>query len=220
MHSFVFRLSLVIALTQSIGNTCPQTTINNATFPRTNSMTTVSGTCATGYMGNPSATCSAAGTWGSVSYPCTSACLQCLEWCYAYVARLERTHCDAQPNSAVGYASFPLTPINTVATGICMTGYGGSAKKTCTSTGVWATSAQSSCTRRSISCLLLCLLASLGLKCMGMTVGGATYPQTDSMTTAYGTCISTYEGTPIATCSATGLWNFTTTCTSAYLCIT
>ena len=51
--------------------TCPATTMGNANFALTNSMTTGYGTCLSGYSGSPSSACSNAGTWGGVSNACT-----------------------------------------------------------------------------------------------------------------------------------------------------
>ena len=49
---------------------CSAQTIGTAVFPATNSLVTATGTCVSGYGGSPKSTCSASGTWGTVTSPC------------------------------------------------------------------------------------------------------------------------------------------------------
>ena len=99
--------------------------------------------------------------------------------------------CPADNTSHVGSATYPLTNGGEWANGTCLSGYAGSATRRCQSDGVWATSALTSCTR---------------LLCEATTMGNAYFPDTDSLTSGYGTCFTGYSGSPSSSCSASGTW--------------
>jgi len=103
--------------------------MGNANFPLTPSGSVATGTCITNYGNtNPTATCQA-GSWGSVTSPCTVLV------------------CAADYSTHVGYATYNAANAGTTIAGTCIAGYGGSAERACLSNGIWSDSAFSSCTR-------------------------------------------------------------------------
>ena len=92
----------------------------------------------------------------------------------------------------VGGATFSPVNAGTTGTGVCNSGWSGSATRACNNNGQWAATATTSCTR---------------IVCGATTKDNAALPQTNSLTTATGSCIAGYTGTPQATCSASGTWS-------------
>ena len=105
-------------------------------------------------------------------------------------------HCIAElqcPTSTdnVGGATFLPANAGTTGTGYCILGWTGSATRACNDNGQWAATATTSCTR---------------ISCAATTKENAAFPQTESLTTATGSCVDGYTGTPQATCLASGTW--------------
>ena len=105
--------------------------------------------------------------------------------------RLPVSTCPADNTGTVGNANYPLANAGLTVTGTCVSGYGGSARRACQSNGVWAPTAVQSCTR---------------LTCDATTMGNANFAVTDSLTTATGTCLGGYSGSPTSACTASGTW--------------
>ena len=105
-------------------------------------------------------------------------------------------HCTAElqcPASTDNVGNAKFLPVNagTTGTGVCNSGWTGSATRACNNNGQWADTATTSCTR---------------ITCAATTIDNAALPQTESLTTATGTCVEGYMGTPQAECSASGTW--------------
>ena len=114
-------------------------------------------------------------------------------------------------SSGPGSASYPLSNAGTTATGTCASGWYGTPKLTCGNDGVWATTASPGCTRTPIFTFSICaheipraIIAEY--VCSAQTIGTAMFPATNSLTTATGTCVSGYGGSPQSECSAAGTW--------------
>ena len=90
-------------------------------------------------------------------------------------------------------AAWPATNAGSNGMGSCITGYSGTPVRPCSIAGVWASSVSPACSRN------LCSVA---------TFGNANWPaNTHSMTTATGTCVAGYSGTPSRACHADGTWS-------------
>ena len=86
-------------------------------------------------------------------------------------------------------SSWPLTPAGSTAIeGTCASGYAGIPYRSCDFYGNWG-SITSHCTR---------------LLCPASNDGNAAWPTTRSFESAFGTCVSGFEGTPQRTCGANG----------------
>lgn len=156
-----FSLFLVLKLTFILlGIMCPPATIGTASFEATYSMTMVYGTCASTYIGSPTATCLANGTWGPVVAPCVSACFSNRFSCSSRWCLETEIQCPATGSAVVGYASYPSTDAGTTGIGTCNIGYEGSATRACSVWGAWSDTATTSCTRMFYLLLYLDLLDS------------------------------------------------------------
>ena len=162
--------------------------MGNAYFPVTNNGDTGVGACPTTYGGAPTSKCTIS-AWGALGgTACTST--PALFTCH------DSDHCTAElqcpaTTDNVGGATFSPVNAGTTGTGVCNLGWTGSATRACDDNGQWATNATSPCTR---------------ISCAASTRDNSAFPQTDSLTTATGTCVDGYTGIPQATCSASGTW--------------
>ena len=97
---------------------CAAFSDGNANWGSTNSGATAQGTCAKGYSGSPSRTCTGCGQWGPITNPCVSgpAC--------------PSGPCDQNIN-------WPQTWPGSTASGTCPSGCTGSPTRTCNAGGVW-----------------------------------------------------------------------------------
>ena len=160
--------------TSCVRRTCAAATFNNAAFGLTDSGDSATGTCVDGYEGSVTAVCTPTG-WGTMTGACT------------------KKVCAASTDSN---AIFTEALADTLVTGICESGYSGSAVRPCQIDGTWGTST-STCTR---------------IKCPAGINGNAAWPSTDSLTDdVSGTCTTGFTGSPKRSCLASGAWSSTIT---------
>lgn len=131
-----------------------------ATWPQTNTNTSATGTCQSGYTGTPTRSCSSSGAWGTISNPCAPPC-----------------PAITTASSSTAYATWPQTNYGQTATGTCQSGYSGAPTPTrsCGSNSTWGTisgtciqactASTSSCSKNSQSTCGKYYIASSGIPC-------------------------------------------------------
>lgn len=218
--------------------TCSSTVLGNATFPQTNSLTTINGTCQAGFTLAslpPSAYCDASGTWVSFTNPCqritcpsevsglvtwpisdsqTTVTLSCPsgfsgspsrtcnlngQWS-AITNPCQELSC---PSQTFANAEWPQTSLLANANGTCVPGYAGLPVRTCLATGSWDSNVSSGCAR---------------LSCPSELYQNIQWPSTLSLTTGAGTCTGGGSGSPTRACQADGTWSATVTGTCGASC--
>jgi hypothetical protein len=207
---------------------------NNAAWPVTTAGTTVvTGTCVSGYQGQPSRACSITGVWGAISSPCT------------------QIICPALASNA--NASWPQSVAGGVAIGTCLAGYTGSASRVCNNDGSWAV-ATSSCVQLTCasltegnafwstqvagsssvsgtcvagyagaptrSCSITGVWSSIAdgctvIQCPSLSASAsASWPATNAGSQAVGTCLPGFSGSAQRLCQLDGTWaTATSSCT-------
>ena len=159
-----------------VGRECPTFTdnVNKAQWPKTLSSTNGVGVCMAGYQGSPQRPCGANGSWNST-----------------VIGACHPIYCSAE--STFENAAWPATNAGSSSTGTCVTGYSGAPVRTCSITGVWASSVSPACVRNT---------------CSAANFGNAIWPgSTLSMTTVTGTCATGFSGVPSRACNADGTWS-------------
>ena len=206
---------------------CAATTKENAAFPQSDSMTTVTGTCVDGYTGTPQATCSSSGTWSNVSPGCAiKVCAQLTDDVNNVVWPATNAFATATVTCSSGYVGSPSRPCLAsgsfgAVTGSCVqlkcaAGSYDNANWGVTNAGATATgtceSGYSGSPKR--ECLITGEWSSSVVDspctcnlCPAATNNNAVWPgDTPSNTVAVGACQPGFSGTPSRECTAAGEW--------------
>jgi len=184
----------------------------------------VLGACVAGYSGNPYRLCENGGIWSaSVSPLCiinqcpaitegnatwaairinstaygtcenefygtpTRTCLENQTWSPIQNPCQPDSNCTA---STYANADWPQSSAGNVQ-GTCAPGFTGTPYRNCFASGIWSTSVTPACN---------------AIQCSGITENNSTWAATNALSTAYGTCVLGFSGTPSRTCSVTGTW--------------
>ena len=154
---------------------CAAVTEGFATWSAADAFATIAGSCTTGYYGTPRRTCGPDGAFGEIVNPC------------------QRIMCMA---GVAGDASWPATPSDTTATGVCDPGWTGSPTRVCGATGNWGT-VTNACTR------MTCAAAN-------DAVAQAQFPAANAGDQSVaGTCYEGTSGSPSRDCHLDGTWSET-----------
>ena len=148
-------------------------------------------------------------TVNNANWPATDALLEATGTCFVGFEGSPKRMCQADGAWAAGItgscvqitcsvqqafknADWPSTAAGTTATGTCVSGYGGTTQRPCKLDGTWSDDVSPTCARN---------------VCAADTFGNATWPaNTLSMTSAVGTCVAGFTGTPSRACNADGSW--------------
>ena len=161
-------------------NVCPAVMDGHVEWPNTLSLSApVYGECETGYFGSPSRQCQNDGNWGAISNPCAS--------------RL----CSAERK---GNADWFATTVGAETVGLCISGYQGTPRRQCLTSGNWSTVISDPCTVKYDDC-------------QSSTVGMTFFPPASPGASVEGICATGYEfapeGPPMRYCYSNGTWEDT-----------
>ena len=210
---------------------CAASADAQASWPSTASGTNnVVGTCDLGWTGAPTRSCGLTGSWSTVSGSCTRMSCSATDdagaqasWASSFagtsnVAGSCHPNTSGAPSRDCFYnatwsavvnpcitnpcvalpsdnnANWPSPPaVNMIVQGNCLSGYSSPSQpsRLCQSNGQWSSTISNPCVRN---------------VCSGVSEDNASWPSANSLTTASGTCVPGYTGSPTRPCSAAGTY--------------
>ena len=156
--------------------TCAAVTDGFTDWPETNAFATAHGSCAAGFLGNPTRVCDGSGAWESIQDPCTP------------------IYC---PAGSAANADWDATRAGETALGACIDGYEGTPTRVCLISGLWHENITNPCTIHYDNC-------------PAGSVGMTFFPPAAPGTTVGGNCPDgfreTIAGPPLRYCHLNGTW--------------